>query len=94
MRDDETRCLIKAGMSDFFQVFGWFHWSLCYSVWNLFFPSSVAIKPHRWLIPDRTLLKGTKKHNMYPECVKVLGRSRAKPSSAERVWDLTGSGSN
>lgn len=34
MRDDETRCLIKAGMWDFFQVFGWFHSSLHSSVFS------------------------------------------------------------
>lgn len=61
MQDDETRCSIKAGMLDFFQLFGWFHSSLRTFVLNLFLLSSGAIKLQNWLIPGRTLLRERKK---------------------------------
>lgn len=74
MQDDESRCSMKAGMLEFF------HSSLRTSVFNLFSPSSGAIKRHRWLVPHRTLLRGKKAGALH----EAWGPSRAKPSSTER----------
>lgn len=71
MRDDETRCLIKAGMWDFFQVFGWFHSSPRSSVGP--FPIGPSLRGKR----------KRKKKKKRRRCIQNTFRLGTIPSQAE-----------
>lgn len=70
MRDDETRCLIKAGMWDFFQVSGWFHLSLRSSVFPFLHLLPLNLTDGPFLIGP-SLEERREKKKMYPEYIQV-----------------------